>query len=363
MIQTNLADAADTAKTYYTVYKDSSKKDVLFLKGEDVLEGDYYLSHDNKLYKIASVDDKQKTGVAEYVKDEELPIYNVKRKKVEETSEKASAAVNKKVGVYHTHNDEWYFTPDGIDSIYGKGGIHDVGKEFIKQLNNLGIQTVYREDLHLPHNSGAYTRSQVTAVAILNEKVDGLFDLHRDSTKRSEYLTKVDGMQMSSIRMVVGASSKNYEENKKFAYSIKSYADAVYPGLIKDIYIGNDNMKFKQNFCKDNNYTFIRTYTVKDISKYAEQQYDEDGNRVSYGNSFKVELNEFQGETKTVIINNLWDITLEKNKTYEFEFMINEDVTNVKDEIEDIFKNSTIVGVKETTKTGLEQIQEPMVKQ
>ena len=131
----------------------------------------------------------------------------------------------------------------------------------------------------------------------------------------------------------------------------------------KDIYIGNDNMKFKQNFCKDNNYTFIRTYTVKDISKYTEQQYDEDGNRVSYGNSFKVELNEFQGETKTVIINNLWDITLEKNKTYEFEFMINEDVTNVKDEIEDIFKNSTIVGVKETTKTGLEQIQEPMVKQ
>ena len=66
---------------------------------------------------------------------------------------------------------------------------------------------------------------------------------------------------------------------------------------------------------------------------------------------------------KTVIINNLWDITLEKNKTYEFEFMINEDVTNVKDELEDILKNSTIVGVKETTKTGLEQIQEPMVKQ
>ena len=131
----------------------------------------------------------------------------------------------------------------------------------------------------------------------------------------------------------------------------------------KDIYIGNDNMKFKQNFCKDNNYTFIRTYTVKDISKYTEQQYDEDGNQVSYGNSFKVELNEYQGETKTVIINNLWDITLEKNKTYEFEFMINEDVTNVKDELEDIFKNSTIVGVKETTKIGLEQIQEPMVKQ
>ena len=131
----------------------------------------------------------------------------------------------------------------------------------------------------------------------------------------------------------------------------------------KDIYFGNDNMKYKQNFCKDNNYTFIRTYTVKDISKYTEQQYADDGTPISYGNSFKVELYEFQGETKTVIINNLWDITLEKNKTYEFEFMINEDVTNVKNELEDIFKNSTIVNVKETTKIGLEQIQEPLVKQ
>ena len=41
--------------------------------------------------------------------------------------------------------------------------------------------------------------------------------------------------------MVVGLSSKNYEENKKFAYKIKSYADEVYPGLIKDIYFGKGN--------------------------------------------------------------------------------------------------------------------------
>lgn len=128
----------------------------------------------------------------------------------------------------------------------------------------------------------------------------------------------------------------------------------------QDIYIGNKNMEFKQNFCKDNNYTFIRTYTVKEVSKYTEQQYTENGTPVTYGNSFKVTLSEFQGETKTVIINNLWDITLEKDKTYEFEFMLNKDAVEIKDEIESIFKNSTIVGVKETTKTGLEQLQEPI---
>ncbi len=232
----NLA-VADTAKSYYTIYSDESKTTVLFLKGDDVSSGDNYLSHDNKLYEITEVDDKEKTAVAKFLRDEKLPSYKVKKKS--ETT--ASAANSKKVGVYHTHNDESYFTPDGVDSVYGEGGIHDVGKRFVENLNKLGIETVYREDLHLPHNSGAYSRSQVTAAAILEEGVDGIFDLHRDSTKRSEYLTTVDGKQMSSVRMVIGAASANFEENQKFAYSIKGYADEVYPGLIKDIYIGKGN--------------------------------------------------------------------------------------------------------------------------
>ena len=232
------AHAYDTAKTYYTVYADEEKSKVLFLKGEDINVGDKYLSHENDLYEIKTVDEKNKTAVAEFLKKENLPKCNFKAKK---NSNTASAASKKKVGVYHTHNDESYYTPDGVDSVYGAGGIHDVGKALVKNFNKLGIETVYREDLHLPHNSGAYTRSQVTASAILNEGVDGIFDIHRDSTKRDYYVTKINGEEMSAIRMVVGAASANYEENKNFAYTIKSYADEVYPGLIKDIYIGKGN--------------------------------------------------------------------------------------------------------------------------
>ena len=234
----NICFAKDTNKKYYTVYSDSSKEKVLFLKGDDISVGDNYLSHDNKYYEISSVDDANKTAIAKFIRDEELPKIEVKKT---ESNKTASAASTKKVGVYHTHNDECYFTPDGVDSVYGKGGIHDVGKSFVSNLKDLGIETLYREDLHLPHNSGAYTRSQVSAKALLDEGAQAIFDLHRDSTKRSEYLTKVDGKQMSSVRMVVGRSSANYEENKKFAYTIKAYADEVYPGLIKDIYIGKGN--------------------------------------------------------------------------------------------------------------------------
>lgn len=228
-------------KKYYTVYESDAKDKILFLKGDDVSVGDKYLSHENKLYEIVSVDDESKTAVANFLNDEVLPKVKLKNTDSENVENVADASVDKKVGVYHTHNDESYYTPDGVDSVYGKGGIHDVGKEFVSNLEKLKIDTLYREDLHLPHNSGAYTRSQVTASALLDSGAQAIFDLHRDSTKRSEYLTKVDGKQMSSVRMVVGSSSKNYEENKNFAYKIKSYADEVYPGLIKDIYFGKGN--------------------------------------------------------------------------------------------------------------------------
>ncbi len=236
----DVAHGADTAKNYYTIYTDSSKSKVLFLKGGNINVGDNYLSTDNKYYEIESVDSNNKTAVAKFLNDEKLPKIKLKSesKNGEQT---ASAKVTKKVGVYHTHNDECYFTPDGIDSVYGKGGIHDVGKKFVSSLEGLGISVNYNEDLHLPHNSGAYTRSQVSASELLDSGAQAIFDLHRDSTKRSEYLTKVDGKQMSSVRMVVGKSSANYEENKNFAYMIKSYADEVYPGLIKDIYFGKGN--------------------------------------------------------------------------------------------------------------------------
>ena len=128
----------------------------------------------------------------------------------------------------------------------------------------------------------------------------------------------------------------------------------------RDVYIGDQNMEFKENFCDNDNYTFVRTYTVKSVKEYNEQQYTEDGTSVGYCNSFEVELQQFQQEPTKVIINNLWEIKLDPNKTYEFEFQLYSDAKDIKDTIEYIFKHTTIVEIRETNKTGLEQIQEPM---
>lgn len=229
----------DSPKKYYTIYDYDNNDQIVFVRGDGVEDGDTYISGDNKLYEVVEVDANTRTGYAKFIENVEMPIYNVKKKSAVKT---VSAATKKRVGLYHTHNDESYTINDGVDSVYGEGGIHDVGARFKENLNQLGIEVDYSTDLHLPHNSGAYTRSQVTASKLLNENnLDALFDMHRDSTPLKEYTTTVDGVDMSKVRMVVGTGNQNYAENLEFAKSIKAYADEVYPGLIKDIYMGKGN--------------------------------------------------------------------------------------------------------------------------
>lgn len=118
----------------------------------------------------------------------------------------------------------------------------------------------------------------------------------------------------------------------------------------EDIYIGNGRMGYKKNFCKDNNYTFVRTYYLENIENNYEGLFMK--------NSFKVQLKDFKGNIETIVLNDLFTITLEKDKYYEFEFMINEGVKNIEDNIKSIFYNSTLVEIRETTKDIKNQINE-----
>ena len=222
----------------FCIYDADDESKLIFMKGESVSIDDEYISADNKLYVIESVDEETRTGKARYRENVKLPVYKINKKS---NIQEVSAVSEKKIGMYHTHNDECYDAADGTDSVYGRGGIHDVGAVLKENFETLGITVYYSEDLHLPHNSGAYTRSQATASMLMQNGVDAIFDIHRDATPRSEYITSVNGVEMSKVRMVVGSANQNSEVNKEFALCIKAYADEVYPGLIKDIYIGKGN--------------------------------------------------------------------------------------------------------------------------
>ena len=113
----------------------------------------------------------------------------------------------------------------------------------------------------------------------------------------------------------------------------------------EDVYIGNVKMEFKNNFCKDNNYTFIRTYYIEKIEY------------VGY-NDYQVKLKGNDNVLNEVIINSPKLVYLEEGKTYEFEFMFNDVINNVDDSVKSIFENSTIVEFRETTKDIKNQINE-----
>jgi len=199
----------------------------------DVKESDTYISYDFKKYEIISVDEDKLVGIAKFIKLIEKPNVN------KNDFIKINNNVNKKIGMYLTHNDESYVPTDNTESIYGKGGIHDVANILKKELSKYGITVYLDETLHIPHDTSAYSRSKKTAQKLLNNyDLDAIFDIHRDGASRSYYVKNVNGKERCRIRMVVGKSNPNREVTEQFAVYLMSIGQELYPWLFSDIYIG-----------------------------------------------------------------------------------------------------------------------------
>ena len=198
-------------------------------------EGDEYISGDNRLYRVISVDDENGRAVAQCLGDEPGDA-------VSAFAALADKADTKKlICMYSTHSDESYVPDDGDFSLWHGAGIYDVGNALKDELEELGVKVVYSEESFLPHDADAYNRSRGTAEELLKKGPDALLDIHRDAIPAEEYETEVDGEDVSKVRLFVGRSNQNSAANKAFAQQLKKLADEKYPGLIKDIYIGKGN--------------------------------------------------------------------------------------------------------------------------
>ena len=100
--------------------------------------------------------------------------------------------------------------------------------------------------MHIPHDTSAYSRSLKTAKS-LQEKYspNAIFDIHRDGTSRSFYVTSVNGVERGRVRMVIGKSNPNMQLNEEFAMYLMAVADEMYPWLFTDIYYGKGH--YNQN--------------------------------------------------------------------------------------------------------------------
>lgn len=212
----------------YVVYDENNNK--LFERSE-IYVGDVIIDHDFVMFEIVEIDQKNKTAVAKEIGQVEKP--HIKKQALKKIS---AASKNKKIAMYMTHNAESYEIGDGTSSVYGAGGIHDIAKLLKSSLEKNKIAVALDEALHIPHDSGAYSRSAVTAKKLMKDEPDAVFDLHRDGASRSTYVSKVDGSEKCKIRMVVGQKNPNKEHNLEFAMYLMAVAEEVCPWLFLDIY-------------------------------------------------------------------------------------------------------------------------------
>ena len=267
-----LASVGDTAGEIYTVFTEDGA--TLFQIAGAVSVGDEYISAENQLYEIISVDEQHKTAVARLVGAEEMP--DVSWLNAEQDAVSVYAQAEKKlIALYVTHGDESYVPTDGTESEEDGGGIYDVAKQFKAELEALGITVALDTSSHLPHDGGAYRRSRQTAVRLAEKAPDALIDIHRDGipdpdqyavTIGNEKMSKVRllvgkgnqnkdanlsfakramqqvvDVSVAKVRLLVGRANQNSAANRSFAKQIKAVADKMYPGLIKDIFIGKGN--------------------------------------------------------------------------------------------------------------------------
>lgn len=294
---------ADNDIIIYQIYDENNLE---LTQRENVEIGDKFIDRNFNEYEIYLVDETSCYAKARYIQTYPRPTVT-KKSNIEPISNKTTP---KKIALYMTHNDESYIIGDGTESIYGAGGIHDIAKILKSSLNTYGVDVTLDETLHIPHNSSAYTRSNVTAKKLLNNSPDAIFDIHRDGASRQYYVTKVNGKERSKVRIVLGQSNANSAENLQFALYMLSVAEVECPWLFHDIYWGkghyNQALSNKALLFEMGTHTIEKSYveeSAKELAKVInatlyKTTVDEDDNTLTIGgNTNKPTVNEKFDET------------------------------------------------------------------
>jgi len=195
--------------------------------------GDEYIAGDNTHYRIVRVEGER--AVVVRVGEAALPEIAW----AEDAADPAASLGKRLISLYCTHSDESYEPTDGRYSDDQRGSIYRVAHALADGLEEKGAAAVVSDTLHHPHDAGAYRRSRQTAVQLLKDAPDALLDIHRDGIPNpDEYAVTIAGKKASKVRLLVGRGNQNMAANKDMALTVKAVADKLYPGLIKDIYMG-----------------------------------------------------------------------------------------------------------------------------
>lgn len=223
---------------YYTLV--NLDDHVIMQTALEVSPGDVYIAADNSRYEVTGVNGY--TARCTYQGKEEMPdlaaIPSVQASIMDGAVPIIKREGKGTIAVYHTHSDESYVPTDGKESVPGNGGIYDVGKALVDELQSIGFTVQYNTENHNPHDINAYNRSRKTAASLLKSAPAAIIDVHRDAVPPGQYQTRVNGKDATKVKLVIGRSNPNSRTNLEFAKNLKAAMDQKVPGLSNGIFMG-----------------------------------------------------------------------------------------------------------------------------
>ncbi len=154
------------------------------------------------------------------------------------------------VFIYNSHNRESFLPhlPDVTDpdqAHHPEVNITKVSDRLAKSLEENGIGTIVDDtDIMsmLNERSWGYGESYKASKEVveeafaMNEQIQYVFDLHRDSIRGDVTTKEFNGKPYARIMIVVGAKHENYEKNLEYATQLHYLLEEKYPGLSRGVY-------------------------------------------------------------------------------------------------------------------------------
>ncbi|MDQ0920758.1 stage II sporulation protein P [Paenibacillus sp. V4I5] len=191
------------------------------------------------------------------------------KEQTEPPSKEAMTSKSKAVLIYHTHNREsWLPELKGVKNpdfaLDQNKNITLVGERIKQKLEKRGVATLHSDkdypssvkDFKYP-SSYKYSKKTVQEAFSSHPNINYLFDIHRDSQKRSKTTKRINGKDYAQIYFVIGEKNPNWEKNLEFTKKIHDQLNAKYPGISKGIYQKNSNGNGEYNQSMNPNSTLI----------------------------------------------------------------------------------------------------------
>ncbi|MFP9126919.1 stage II sporulation protein P [Niallia sp. BSM11] len=195
----------------------------------------------------------------------------IKRLEEQEKQKPAAAPTTgdkKIVYLYFSHNRESFLpylkgVTDPNLAQHSKINITKLGDVIKEELEMKGIgTTVEKQDIQklLDKKGWTYTQSYqgsrevVTAAMTDNKDLSYLIDVHRDSQRRKNTTTTIDGKDYAKIAFVIGGNNNNFEKNQQLAEELHSILKKKYKSLSRGVILKKGaytNGKFNQDLSEN----------------------------------------------------------------------------------------------------------------